>query len=144
VAHLFLDLGMHRGPLLGYLTADPELSLQSMLMVAAVIGRLKAFACVGLVALPGLAMWATRAALRLRGLAVLARCRKGQARSPSDRRRHLRPGPSGKCLELRAGQPAATSPRVLSAPTLNRVRNAMGAEPALRACPQAAQLSCRP
>ena len=42
VAHMFLDLGMHRGPLLAYLMADPELSLQSILMVAAVIGRLAA------------------------------------------------------------------------------------------------------
>ena len=39
VARMFLDLGMHPGPLLAYLMADPELSLQSMLMVAAVIGR---------------------------------------------------------------------------------------------------------
>ncbi|MCW5659348.1 MAG: permease [Burkholderiaceae bacterium] len=51
VAHMFLDLGMHRGPLLAYLMADPELSLQSILMVAAVIGRLKTFAYVSLVAL---------------------------------------------------------------------------------------------
>jgi uncharacterized membrane protein YraQ (UPF0718 family) len=50
VAHMFLDLGMHRGPLLAYLMADPELSLQSILMVAAVIGRTKTFAYVGLVA----------------------------------------------------------------------------------------------
>jgi uncharacterized membrane protein YraQ (UPF0718 family) len=42
---------MHRGPLLAYLMADPELSLQSMLMVAAVIGRRKTAAYVGLVAL---------------------------------------------------------------------------------------------
>jgi uncharacterized protein len=49
VAHMFLDLGMHRGPLLAYLMADPELSLQSMLMVAAVIGRPKTAAYVGLV-----------------------------------------------------------------------------------------------
>jgi uncharacterized membrane protein YraQ (UPF0718 family) len=34
VARMFLDLGMHPGPLLAYLMADPELSLQSMLMVA--------------------------------------------------------------------------------------------------------------
>ena len=47
---MFLDLGMHPGPLLAYLMADPELSLQSILMVAAVIGRTKAFAYVGLVA----------------------------------------------------------------------------------------------
>ncbi len=50
VAQMFLDLGMHRGPLLAYLMADPELSLQSMLMVAAVIGRAKTAAYVGLVA----------------------------------------------------------------------------------------------
>lgn len=51
VARMFLDLGMHPGPLLAYLMADPELSLQSMLMVAAVIGRTKTAAYVGLVAL---------------------------------------------------------------------------------------------
>lgn len=50
VARMFLDLGMHPGPLLAYLMADPELSLQSMLMVAAVIGRRKTFAYVGWVA----------------------------------------------------------------------------------------------
>jgi uncharacterized protein len=51
VARMFLDLGMHPGPLLAYLMADPELSLQSMLMVAAVIGRRKTLAYVGGVAL---------------------------------------------------------------------------------------------
>jgi uncharacterized membrane protein YraQ (UPF0718 family) len=51
VARMFLDLGMHPGPLLAYLMADPELSLQSMLMVAAVIGRPKTAAYVALVAL---------------------------------------------------------------------------------------------
>lgn len=51
VARMLLDMGMHRGPLLAYLMADPELSLQSMLMVAAVIGRGKTAAYVGLVAL---------------------------------------------------------------------------------------------
>lgn len=51
VARMFLDLGMHPGPLLAYLMADPELSLQSMLMVAAVIGRAKTAAYVGWVAL---------------------------------------------------------------------------------------------
>lgn len=50
VAKMFLDLGMHPGPLLAYLMADPELSLQSILMVAAVIGRKKTFSYVGLVA----------------------------------------------------------------------------------------------
>jgi uncharacterized protein len=47
VARMFLDLGMHRGPLLAYLMADPELSLQSMLMVAAVIGRRHVVRCLG-------------------------------------------------------------------------------------------------
>lgn len=51
VARMFLDLGMHPGPLLAYLMADPELSFQSMLMVAAVIGRTKATAYVVIVAL---------------------------------------------------------------------------------------------
>jgi uncharacterized membrane protein YraQ (UPF0718 family) len=50
VAKMFLDLGMHSGPLLAYLMADPEMSLQSMLMVVAVIGRKKTAAYVGLVA----------------------------------------------------------------------------------------------
>lgn len=50
VARMFLDLGMHPGPLLAYLMADPELSLQSILMVSAVIGRTKTFSFVGLVA----------------------------------------------------------------------------------------------
>lgn len=51
VAKMFLDLGMHPGPLLAYLMADPELSLQSILMVMAVMGRPKTFAYVGSVAL---------------------------------------------------------------------------------------------
>ncbi|MFZ2298902.1 MAG: permease, partial [Aquabacterium sp.] len=51
VARMFLDLGMHPGPLLAYLMADPELSLQSMLMVSAVIGRTKTAGYVSLVAL---------------------------------------------------------------------------------------------
>ncbi|TXT36816.1 MAG: permease [Comamonadaceae bacterium] len=50
VARMFLDLGMHPGPLLAYLMADPELSLQSMLMVAAVIAWTKTLAYVALVA----------------------------------------------------------------------------------------------
>ena len=51
VARMFLDLGMHPGPLLAYLMADPELSLQSMVIVAAVIGWRKAMTYVGWVAL---------------------------------------------------------------------------------------------
>ena len=43
IAQMFLRLGMHRGPLLAYLIADPELSLQSILITASIIGRLKAW-----------------------------------------------------------------------------------------------------
>ncbi len=41
VAQTFLALGMHRGPLLAYLLADPELSLQSVLVTSKLIGRKK-------------------------------------------------------------------------------------------------------
>lgn len=51
IARMFLDLGMHRGPLLAYLMADPELSLQSILIISAIIGRQKAWTYVALVAL---------------------------------------------------------------------------------------------
>ena len=50
VAAAFLDLGMHRGPLLAYLLADPELSLQSILVTSRIMGRSKTAAYVGLVA----------------------------------------------------------------------------------------------
>jgi len=51
IARMFLDLGMHRGPLLAYLMADPELSLQSILILTAIIGRRKTLTYVALVAL---------------------------------------------------------------------------------------------
>jgi hypothetical protein len=51
IANMFLSLGMHRGPLLAYLMADPELSLQSILITATIIGRLKAWVYVFWVAL---------------------------------------------------------------------------------------------
>jgi hypothetical protein len=51
IAKMFLSLGMHRGPLLAYLMADPELSLQSILITAMIIGRLKAWVYVFWVAL---------------------------------------------------------------------------------------------
>ncbi|MBN2548512.1 MAG: permease [Anaerolineales bacterium] len=51
IAQMFLSLGMHRGPLLAYLMADPELSLQSILITATIIGRLKAWVYVFWVAL---------------------------------------------------------------------------------------------
>jgi uncharacterized membrane protein YraQ (UPF0718 family) len=50
VAKLFLSLGMHPGPLLAYLMADPELSLQSILVIAGLIGARRTAAWVGLVA----------------------------------------------------------------------------------------------
>ena len=49
IAKMFLSLGMHRGPLIAYLMADPELSLQSILMIAAIIGRRKAWTYAGVV-----------------------------------------------------------------------------------------------
>jgi hypothetical protein len=49
VAQTFLSLGMHRGPLLAYLLADPALSLQSILITSKVIGRKKTVVYVALV-----------------------------------------------------------------------------------------------
>ncbi|HAE58575.1 MAG TPA: permease, partial [Anaerolineae bacterium] len=51
IAQMFLSLGMHRGPLLAYLISDPELSLQSILITATIIGRVRAWIYVGWVAL---------------------------------------------------------------------------------------------
>ncbi|NMC79467.1 MAG: permease, partial [Chloroflexi bacterium] len=50
VAKMFLDLGMARGPLLAYLLADPELSLQSILVLNGVMGKKKTVLYVALVA----------------------------------------------------------------------------------------------
>jgi uncharacterized membrane protein YraQ (UPF0718 family) len=49
IANMFLDLGMHKGPLLAYLIADPALSIQSILITASIIGRKKTWTYVGLV-----------------------------------------------------------------------------------------------
>ena len=49
VAQTFLSLGMHRGPLLAYLLADPELSLQSILITNSVIGKKKTAVYVSMV-----------------------------------------------------------------------------------------------
>ena len=49
IANMFLGLGMHRGPLLAYLMADPELSIQSILITAKVISKAKTWVYVGLV-----------------------------------------------------------------------------------------------
>ena len=51
IANMFLGLGMHRGPLLAYLMADPELSIQSILITASIIGKKKAWVYVGWVTL---------------------------------------------------------------------------------------------
>lgn len=51
IAKMFLSLGMHPGPLIAYLMADPELSLQSILITSTIIGKFKAWTYVGFVAL---------------------------------------------------------------------------------------------
>lgn len=51
IAQTFLSLGMHRGPLLAYLLADPELSVQSILITSSVIGKKKTAVYVVLVAI---------------------------------------------------------------------------------------------
>ncbi|MCJ7607783.1 MAG: permease, partial [Thermoplasmata archaeon] len=50
VARMFLDLGMAKGPLLAYLLADPELSLQSIFVTRKIIGNRKVAVYVMLVA----------------------------------------------------------------------------------------------
>lgn len=50
VARMFLDLGMARGPLLAYLLADPELSLQSILVLNGIMKKQKTITYVILVA----------------------------------------------------------------------------------------------
>jgi hypothetical protein len=49
IARMFLDLGMHRGPLLAYLLADPALSIQSIMVTGNILGRRKTFTYVSLV-----------------------------------------------------------------------------------------------
>jgi uncharacterized membrane protein YraQ (UPF0718 family) len=49
IAKIFLDLGMARGPLLAYLLADPELSIQSILVTRKFLGEKKNTVYVGLV-----------------------------------------------------------------------------------------------
>jgi uncharacterized protein len=51
IARMFLDLGMHRGPLLAYLIADPELSIQSILVTGRIMGRKKTAVYVVLVSI---------------------------------------------------------------------------------------------
>jgi uncharacterized membrane protein YraQ (UPF0718 family) len=78
IAQMFLNLGMHRGPLLAYLISDPELSLQSILITASIIGKLKAWVYVGWVALFSTAAgllygaWVDGTNIWLIGLLILA------------------------------------------------------------------------
>ena len=51
IARMFLDLGMHRGPLLAYLIADPELSIQSILVTGKIMGKNKTAVYVVLVSI---------------------------------------------------------------------------------------------
>jgi uncharacterized protein len=51
VAKLFLSLGMHPGPLLAYLMADPELSLQSLLVTSKLLGVRRTVGWVALVSM---------------------------------------------------------------------------------------------
>ncbi len=77
IANMFLGLGMHRGPLLAYLMADPELSVRSILITAKIIGNKKAWIYVGWVTLfstlAGLiyGAWVDQAPLRLVALYVV-------------------------------------------------------------------------
>ena len=73
IAQLFLSLGMHPGPLLAYLMADPELSLQSILVLTALLGRAKTWTYVGFVALFSVASGLTYGAwVNGAGVAVVA------------------------------------------------------------------------
>lgn len=49
IARMFLDLGMHRGPLLAYLIADPALSIQSIMVTSRILGQKKTISYVVLV-----------------------------------------------------------------------------------------------
>ena len=77
IANMFLSLGMHRGPLLAYLMADPELSLQSILIISSIIGRIKAWTYVAWVALFSLlagliyGAWVDGASVWLIGLCLM-------------------------------------------------------------------------
>ena len=77
IAKMFLSLGMHPGPLIAYLMADPELSLQSILITISIIGKLRTWTYVGLVAafatLAGLTFgaWVDGTSLMLLGALVL-------------------------------------------------------------------------
>jgi uncharacterized membrane protein YraQ (UPF0718 family) len=68
IARTFLDLGMAKGPLLAYLLADPELSIQSILVTHKLMGARKNLVYVGLVTvLTTLAGWTFGLALAVLG-----------------------------------------------------------------------------
>jgi uncharacterized membrane protein YraQ (UPF0718 family) len=68
IARTFLELGMARGPLLAYLLADPELSIQSILVTHKLMGAKKNVVYVGLVTvLTTLAGWIFGMALAVLG-----------------------------------------------------------------------------
>lgn len=68
IARMFLDLGMAKGPLLAYLLADPELSLQSIMVTHKIMGGRKNLVYVGLVTvLTTLAGWIFGMGLALLG-----------------------------------------------------------------------------
>jgi uncharacterized membrane protein YraQ (UPF0718 family) len=68
IARTFLELGMARGPLLAYLLADPELSIQSILVTHKLMGWKKNAVYVGLVTvLTTLAGWIFGMALAVLG-----------------------------------------------------------------------------
>jgi uncharacterized membrane protein YraQ (UPF0718 family) len=51
IAKMFMELGMHRGPLLAYLISDPELSIQSIMVTGKILGRKKTAVYVVLVSI---------------------------------------------------------------------------------------------
>lgn len=51
LAENFLELGMHRGPLMAYLLSDPVLSLQGLLIISKLIGIKKTLTYTGLIIL---------------------------------------------------------------------------------------------
>jgi len=58
MAKTFMDLGMHRGPLLAYLIADPVISLQTILVINKLVGRKETLAYVALIVIESvLAGW---------------------------------------------------------------------------------------
>lgn len=68
IARMFLDLGMAKGPLLAYLLADPELSIQSIMVTHKIMGGRKNLVYVGLITvLTTLAGWIFGMALAVLG-----------------------------------------------------------------------------